>query len=226
MKNKVIRPLAIGLLLASAGFSVAACSGGGGGTNYADMNYNDYYHLYDNEQAPEGTEGYWDYWETKKVTYQFANTTGSLNHSFAPYFPTLINLYEDGTIKAWERCIFIGSMFDALEGQTEEESAFYAENGVLELFFGYWELADGTVTLYVQNSCDYTLEGDNIQYKSYQFSTTPDANGIISFYFDATEKGQLIAQNQACDTNYEGNIQYASFVDFRNGKKVGAEEAA
>lgn len=219
-KGKIVVALLVLTMTIVSAVSFAAC--GDETVDYASMNYGDYYSMYANEPAPDGTEGYWDYWDTKPVKYQFVNGDGSNNHGFAPYFPTLLNLFEDGTLKAWQRCTLIGSMFDPLTGETEAETEFYSENKILELFYGFWTEDSGTVTINVQNSFDYSIEGDSIQYKSYTFSTTP-TDGKISFYFDATEKGQLIATNMICDTTYSGTIQYENFADFVAGNKVSLE---
>lgn len=193
-------------------------------TNWEKMNYNDYDTLYVEEQAPAGTEGYWDYWETKKVSYQFINDrSGAENHGFANYFPTLLNLYEDGSIKGWERCIFIPSMFDPMVGSTgsEEQNTYNDTYKLLELFYGYWAKSGNTLTINVQSSVDYDSDGANVQYTQYTCDTTPNSETKkFSFYFNCTEKGQAIKSLFSCDTSFEGTIQYTSYANFALGHNV------
>lgn len=224
--NKFKKLSFLSLVVAGVVCLASGCGSSSSTIDWSSMNYYDYYTLYANETAPEGTEGYWDYWETKTVAYQFVTTTHNDNHNFAAYFPMLLNLYEDGSVKGWQRCI-LTTMFNMLEGQTEEETEFYSASGckVIELFFGYWEKDDSTneITLYVQNSFDYSVDGDSIQYKSYTIDLTPDEDGIISFFFHTTEKGQLISSYMTCDTTYEGNVKYSSILNYANGITVDAE---
>ncbi len=187
---------------------------------WADMNYGDYDSMYDDQAAPEGTEGYWDYWETKSVQWQFINDkTGAENHGFANYFPTLLNLYQDGSIKAWQRTFLIPSMFDSLEDEDEARNTYNNTYKIVELWYGYWEQAGTNVTIHIQSSFDYGVEGADTKYSSYSFNSTPNAEGKISFYINVTEKGQAIKSYMTCDTNYTGTIQYTSYVNFATGVK-------
>jgi hypothetical protein len=224
--QKATKVIAMMVSLAACAAVLASCTpGDNAGENegnnestkveWAKMNYPDYDKLYADEVAPEGTEGYWDYWETKTVTYQFINDkTGTENHGFANYFPFLLNLYEDGSIKAWERCIFIPSMFDKMEGATEEQNTYNTTYKLLELYYGYWEQSGTTVTIHVQNSVDYDVDGDSIVYTDYTFSTTPSDANTISFYINATEKGQAIKSLVTCDLNYVNTVRYTSYANF------------
>lgn len=191
---------------------------------WADMIYPDYDNLYVNEAKPEGSEGYFDFWETKKVSYQFINDkTGSENHGFANYFPTLLNLYEDGSVKGWERCIFIPNMFDPMVGSTgsDEQNEYNSTYKLLELFYGYWTISGDTITLNVQSSVDYDSDVNAVQYTTYEFNATPDATTKkFSFYFNCTEKGQAIKSYFTCDTSFEGTIQYSSYANFALGHNV------
>lgn len=198
------------LSLIFVGSVCLACGCGGSGDSsssidWSSMNYGDYHSLYANEAAPEGTEGYWDYWDTKTIEYQFVATTDT-------NFPTLLNLYEDGSAKAW----MCGSMLETLSGATTEESKFYSDNKVIELFYGYWVEDDSAnqIALRVQNAFDYTLEGAGIQYELYTIDLTPDSDGVISFSLVTDKGGQYITVDMECDTTYEGTIQYSSFVNF------------
>lgn len=196
------------------------------GVDWSKMKYPDYVSLYAEETAPEGTEGYWDYWETKPIAWQFKNEKHAENHGFANFFPTLMNFYEDGSVKAWQRCTLIPSMFDYMPGDTEAQDAYNKEYKLLELFFGYWALdkTANTMKLYAQGSADYASDGAEIQYAEYEFSMTP-TDGKISFFFNVTEKGQAIRSYMSCDTAFEGTVQYSSYANFAQGITVDKEEA-
>ena len=206
------------------------CNQSGSNDNTIDwkkMNYNDYDVLYVNEEKPAGYEGYYDYWETKPIKYQFVNDkTGAENHGFANFFPTLMNIYEDGSIKAWEKGSFIPNMFDPMVGSTgtEEQNKYNSDYKLLELFYGYWTIEDNNMTINVQSSVDYDSDGANVQYTSYTFSLTPNnETKKISFYFNCTEKGQAIKSLFSCDTTFKGTIQYSSYANFSQGKNVNSE---
>ena len=180
-----------------------------GKKSWAERIYPDYDSLYVNEQAPAGSEGYYDYWETKKVTYQFVNDkTGAENHGFANYFPTLLNLYEDGSVKGWERCIFIPNRFDPMVGSTgsDDQNEYNSTYKLLELFYGYWTIDEANkVTLNVQSSVDYDSDRENVKYTTYEFDAVPDPETKkFSFYF----------------TSFEGTIQYTSYAKFALGQNV------
>ena len=224
--NKSISKLMLGctsaLLLASCG--TPSSSSESGTKSWDKMGYNDYDVLYVDKTAPEGTEGYWDYWETKTVSYQFVNDrSGAQNHGFANYFPTLLNLYEDGSIKGWERCIFIPSMFDPMVGSTgtDAQNEYNSTYKLLELFYGYWTKEGTKLTINVISSVDYDSEGNEANYTSYTCDATPDSETKkFSFYFNCTEKGQAIKSLFSCDTSFTNTVQYSSYANFALGRNV------
>jgi hypothetical protein len=230
--QKATKAVAFALSLVGCAAMMTSCSlfgttgsDNGEKTTWSQMSYPDYDTLYAEEAAPEGTEGYWDYWETKTVSYQFINDrTGAENHGFANYFPFLLNLYADGSIKGWERCIFIPSMFDKMEGKTAEQNEYNTNYKLLELYYGYWEQSGSTVTIHVQNSVDYDVDGDAIVYSDYTFSTTPSDANTISFYINATEKGQAIKSLVTCNLNYVNTVQYTTYANFATSNKDGVEK--
>ena len=225
--TKLMLCLAGSLLVTGCGKNVDSnvSSSNAGKKSWAERIYPEYDSLYVNEEAPAGTEGYYDYWETKKVTYQFVNDkTGVENHGFANYFPTLLNLYEDGSVKGWERCILIPNRFDSRVGSTgtEAQDEYNSTYKLLELFYGYWTIdSSNKVTLNVQSSVDYDSDLENVKYTTYEFNAVPDATTKkFSFYFNCTEKGQAIKSYFTCDTSFEGTIQYTSYAKFALGQNV------
>lgn len=192
------------------------------------MIYSDYDTLYAEETAPEGMEGYWDYWETKPVSYQFtsdhSNPKATDDHSFAAYFSLLLNLYEDGSVKGWQRTFLIGSMFYAKEDEDPERAAYNEQYKLLYLYYGYWEKDGTNITLYIQNSVDYASDGENIQYKKYEFSIEPNADdGLASFYFNQSENGVAIRSYISCHFDYEDTVRYTSFASFASGEIDGKQ---
>lgn len=225
--HKVTKTAVFSLLLAGIFGILTACDGGKA-TAWADMIYPDYDTLYVDEVAPEGTEGYWDYWETKPIKYQFtsdhSNPKATDDHSFASYFSLLMNLYEDGSVKAWQYCSLSGSMFYPMEGSTgtAEQNEYNSTYKLLVLYYGYWEGDETNVTLYVQNSVDYGSDGANIQYTEYEFSLMPDSDNLASFYFNQTENGVAIRSYISCNFNYVGTVKHKSYANFALTKAWGS----
>ncbi|MBR1814864.1 MAG: hypothetical protein IJ773_13805 [Lachnospiraceae bacterium] len=217
---------------------------------WADMIYPEYHSLYADMEIPadhvnyhtlflkegetldpEATD-YYDYWAEKPVAYQFVSyPADDHNNGLANYFAYVMNLYEDGSIKGWLGTFLIPSMFDYLAGETPEEDEFNSKTKVVELYYGYWEEADGELTIYVQNSFDYSADGDMIQYKKYTVSTEPVAytdslTNVIQFFFNITEKGQSLNTSVVCNLDYENTVQYSSYAYLASGSLSSSNRTA
>lgn len=246
MKRKKISTLLLALAMCVG--LLAGCVNSEGGTQNADktdwskMIYPEYHSLYADMEIPENhvnyntlfldengairepdAPTYYDHWAEKTVKYQFVSYAGdSHNNELANFFAYVMNLYEDGSIKGWLGTMLVPGMFDYLPGETEAEDAYNKTVKLVELYYGYWEEKDGELKIYVQNSFDYSTDGDSIQYKEYTVSTTPvkytdELTNVLQFFFNITEKGQSLNTSMVCNLDYENTIQYSSYAYLASG---------
>ena len=186
MKASIRKSIALVLAMI---FVLCALSGCGSSSSskvdYSTMKYSDFI------EAEGKTENYWD---SKEIAYQYVMREEGNASPYTGVYWGMLNLYTDGSAAIWEPSGLAGSYFDPVE-------RYDPELFLLEVFYGYWEEADSTVTVNVF----YEEDGDVSTFTA-DVSSMPSAMTVELAYSGGPIPG--------FDFDCDGTVQYATWEEY------------